>query len=165
MKSISNIFLKTFNNANSLIYGIGNIGRQDDGLGWQMIDWIEGNNILPNAEKMKHYQLHLEDADLISYKKNVLFIDASKEKGLKTFEIEKIKPNIDFSFTSHDISIAPILATCKMCFNYMPNVYLLKIKGYEWELKEGITQKAKQNLDKVKNSFMQNNQNNEIHRK
>ncbi len=145
-----NIQLSDFNNSDSLVYGIGNIGRQDDGLGWAFIDWIEENNILPKAEVTKHYQLHLEDADLISYKKKVLFIDATKELDIEDVDLVKVEPCLDFSFTSHDISIASILATCQLCFKAVPEVYLLKIKGYEWELKIGITKNAEANLKKAK---------------
>ena len=145
--------LKDFNSTSSLVYGIGNVGRQDDGLGWAFIDWLNEDGIISNAEIMKHYQLHLEDADLISYKKRVLFIDATKEVSVDKFEIVKIKPKLDFTFTSHDISIASILSTCQLCFDYFPEVYLLKIRGYEWELKEGLTNLAMENLCAVKNEF------------
>lgn len=146
--------LADFNNIDSLIYGIGNIGRQDDGLGWALVDWLIEGGIVPKVEKMKHYQLHLEDADLISHKKRVLFIDATKEPEVETFEFVKINPKLDFTFTSHDISIASILATCKLCFDYIPEVYLLKIKGYEWELKEGLTNLAVDNLEITKNELI-----------
>ncbi|MCF6167124.1 hydrogenase maturation protease [Lutibacter sp.] len=145
--------LRIFNTTSSLIYGIGNIGRQDDGLGWAFIDWLTKEKLFSKAETMKHYQLHLEDADLISHKKRVLFIDATKEPDVETFEFVKIDPKLDFTFTSHDISIASILATCKLCFDYIPEVYLLKIKGYEWELKEGLTDKAIENLNISKDIF------------
>lgn len=140
------IALADYNTVDSLIYGIGNIGRQDDGLGWAFIDWVEAKAICPKAELMRHYQLHLEDADLISHKKQVLFVDASKAPELESFHLEKIKSKMDFSFTSHAISVPSILATCNTCFDYMPEVYFLTIKGYEWELQQGLTEKAKQNL-------------------
>ncbi len=147
--------LADYNNADSLIYGIGNIGRQDDGLGWAFIDWLENESICPKAELMRHYQLHLEDADMISYKKQVLFVDASKVVNLKTFQLEKVKPKMDFSFTSHAISVESILATCKTCFDYTPKVQFLTIKGYEWELQQGLTSKAQQNLDLAIQFFKQ----------
>jgi hydrogenase maturation protease len=140
------LVLADYNNADSLIYGIGNVGRQDDGLGWAFIDWLEAELICPQAEIMRHYQLHLEDADLISHKKKVLFVDATKVPEVEWFHLEKIKPRLDFSFTSHAISIPSILATCKTCFGYMPEVHFLTIKGYEWNLQQGLTEKARQNL-------------------
>lgn len=140
------VTLAEYNNADSLIYGIGNIGRQDDGLGWAFVDWLEDESICPEAEIMRHYQLHLEDADLISHKKKVLFVDATKVPEVESFQLEKVKPRLDFSFTSHAISVPSILATCKTCFGYMPEVYFLTIKGYEWELQQGLSEKARHNL-------------------
>ncbi|PCH98076.1 MAG: Ni/Fe hydrogenase [Gammaproteobacteria bacterium] len=143
--------LEQYNNNSSLIYGIGNIGRQDDGLGWAFVDWLEKEKICKNAELVRHYQLHLEDADLISYKKNILFVDATKSHEVNSFSIEKLSPKMDFSFTSHAISIPSIMATCQQCFNCLPDVHLLTIKGYEWELQQGLTQQAQQNLTAVTN--------------
>ena len=33
-----------FDDPSSLIYGIGNVGRQDDGLGWAFIDRLEARH-------------------------------------------------------------------------------------------------------------------------
>lgn len=146
------VTLADYNNSSSLIYGIGNIGRQDDGLGWAFIDWLEEESICPKAELMRHYQLHLEDADLISYKKQVLFVDATKALDVEFIQLENMQAKMDFSFSSHAISIPSIMATCRQCFEKVPEVQLLTIKGYEWELQLGLTEKAKQNL-KVATDF------------
>jgi hydrogenase maturation protease len=150
------LHLADYNNSDSLIYGIGNIGRQDDGLGWAFIDWLETESLCPKADIMRHYQLHLEDADLISYKKRVLFIDATKESGVQTFQLRQPEPKMDFSFTSHAISIPAIMATCKQCFNHLPEVHLLTIKGYEWALQEGLTPAARKNLQAATRFFKNN---------
>lgn len=146
------VTLADYNNSSSLIYGIGNIGRQDDGLGWAFIDWLEEESICPKAELMRHYQLHLEDADLISYKKQVLFVDATKALDVESIQLENMQAKMDFSFSSHAISIPSIMATCRQCFEKVPEVQLLTIKGYEWELQLRLTEKAKQNL-KVATDF------------
>ncbi|MDX5962571.1 hydrogenase maturation protease [Rhodococcus opacus] len=139
--------LDYFDSPSSLIYGIGNVGRQDDGLGWAFIDWIEEEGLCPKAEILRHYQLHLEDAELISHKKRVLFVDATKDASVTSFALERAEPRMDFSFTSHAISIPAIMATCQQCFQRLPDVYVLPIKGYEWELELGLTQRARQNLN------------------
>ncbi len=74
--------LDEFDDASCLIYGIGNVGRQDDGLGWAFVDWLEARGRCPNAEIQRNYQLLLEDAELISTKKRVLFIDATKDAAV-----------------------------------------------------------------------------------
>jgi hydrogenase maturation protease len=122
------------------------VGRQDDGLGWAFIDWLEATGHCDRAELMRHYQLHLEDADLISYKRRVLFVDATKEDEVSTIALQRVHPRLDFSFTSHAISVQAVLATCQQCFEQSPEVYLLTIKGYEWELEEGLSVSAEKNL-------------------
>ncbi len=139
--------LADYNHSSCLIYGIGNVGRQDDGLGWAFIDWLESTSFCVESKIMRHYQLHLEDADLISRKKRVLFVDATKAPDVESFRLEKVAPKMDFSFTSHAISIPAIMATCEQCFQCLPEVHLLAIKGYEWELQEGLTPMATRNLE------------------
>jgi hydrogenase maturation protease len=142
----NNLTLNHFDSDSALIYGIGNIGRQDDGLGWAFIDWLEASSICLKAEKVRFYQLNLEDADLISRKERVLFVDASKDTTVDSFRLYKAEPKMDFSFTSHAMSIETIMATCEQCFGKIPEVYVLAIRGYEWELQIGLTEQAKNNL-------------------
>lgn len=144
-----------FDEPTTLVYGIGNVGRQDDGLGWAFIDRLEAEGLCAHSELMRHYQLHLEDADLISDKSRVLFVDASKEESLDSFRIERVRPSMDFSFTSHAMSVPTILATCQSCFQRAPEVYILAIRGYAWELEMGLSQGAKRNLDAAFDFFTQ----------
>jgi hydrogenase maturation protease len=141
------VTLDDFDSSLSLIYGIGNVGRQDDGLGWAFVDWLEAEALCTRAEIRRHYQLHLEDADLISHKKRVLFVDATKDASVESFTLGRAEPKMDFSFTSHAISISSIMATCQQCFQRLPEVYVLAIRGYDWELKMGLTQEARHNLN------------------
>jgi len=146
MNAASNLTLDYFNHEDALIYGIGNIGRQDDGLGWAFIDWLDASGRCAKAELLKFYQLNLEDADLISHKQRVLFIDASKDATVDSFRLYQAVPKMDFSFTSHAMSVETIMATCGQCFGRVPEVYVLAIRGYEWELQIGLSAAAENNL-------------------
>ncbi|WP_428033804.1 hydrogenase maturation protease [Amphritea sp.] len=141
------VVLADFNTADCLIYGIGNIGRQDDGLGWAFVDWLEAAGVCPEAETVRNYQLFLEDADLISEKRRVLFIDATQDPEVESYSLQRAGGKLDFSFTSHAISVPSIIATCQLCFERQPEVYILAIRGYEWALQEGLTAAAQANLD------------------
>jgi hydrogenase maturation protease len=136
--------LDVFDDASALIYGIGNVGRQDDGLGWAFVDRLEERS--PRATLRRAYQLNLEDADLISGFARVLFVDATKDPGVASFAVTRPEPKLDFSFTSHAISVPAILATTQQCFGRLPEVYLLAIRGYEWQLQLGLTEAAQSNL-------------------
>ena len=65
-----------------LIYGYGNPGRQDDGLGNEFVEimekWIADEGI-KNVFTDSNYQLNIEDADTISSKDIVVFVDATIE--------------------------------------------------------------------------------------
>ncbi|MCD6565713.1 MAG: hypothetical protein J7K53_07185, partial [Bacteroidales bacterium] len=65
-----------------LIYGYGNPGREDDGLGNAFVgairSWIEKNK-LTHIEIDSNYQLNIEDADIMARNDIVLFVDATEE--------------------------------------------------------------------------------------
>jgi hydrogenase maturation protease len=138
--------LEAFDDADTLIYGVGNLGRQDDGLGWAFIDWLEEQGWCRKAQCERVYQLSLEDADLFSRVQRVLLVDASKDPALESFSLYAAAPRLDFSFTSHALSIEAVMATCQLCFGRTPQVHVLALRGYEWELQLGLTTQARNNL-------------------
>ena len=75
-----------------LIIGIGNSGRQDDGLGWKLLDFLNEQN-LENIELIYKYQLQIEDADLISSYDRVIIVDAVKHKVDNGFYFTKCNPS------------------------------------------------------------------------
>ncbi|MCD4745021.1 MAG: hypothetical protein K8R58_01840 [Bacteroidales bacterium] len=140
-----------------LLYGYGNPGRQDDGLGNEFVnrmqEWINKEGI-KNFEFESNYQLNIEDAHVISDKELVIFIDASDE-DIQDFCISKVTESSKMSFTTHSASPGFIVDLCKKLFNKSPLTLLLHIKGYEWNLKEELTEKAEENLNKAMNYFKQ----------
>ena len=101
----------TLDDPSCLIYGIGNVGRQDDGLGWAFVDWLEESRLCPRARLVRGYQLVLEDADLLARVRVVLFVDSTEGPGRQSFEVQRPLPHLDVSFTSHALSVPSVLAT------------------------------------------------------
>ncbi|MDD5571034.1 MAG: hydrogenase maturation protease [Bacteroidales bacterium] len=135
-----------------LFYGYGNPGRQDDGLGIKFIEetekWISENNF-KNIDTDSNYQLNIEDAEKISHYDVVYFVDATME-NIDNFELTKVAPDTGKAeFTTHSVSPEYVLGLCKNIFNKTPETYLLHIKGYEWEMKEELSEKAKMNLSEA----------------
>ncbi len=138
----------------TLLYGYGNPGRMDDGLGTSFVEdfqrWIEQEDI-KNIHTDSNYQLNIEDAEKISAYESVIFVDASKEP-IEQFSFTKVdaaKARVEF--TMHAVSPAYVLYLCKDLFQKSPETYLLHIKGFEWDFKETLTPKAQEN----KNAAMQ----------
>ncbi|HBH06149.1 MAG TPA: Ni/Fe hydrogenase [Flavobacteriales bacterium] len=132
----------------TLIYGIGNPGRQDDALGILAIEELKSNTPATSGiDFEQNYQLNIEDAELISKYDLVYFIDASMEDVLD-FKIESLSPdNQQIEFTMHAVSPAYILYLCHSLFGRMPEAYVVHVKGFEWNLKEGLTEKARSSLN------------------
>ncbi len=135
----------------TLIYGYGNPGRQDDGLGVELVRRLEEWAVemeLVDIEFDKNYQLNIEDAEAISNKDLVIFADASQEE-IEDFCLSRVDGNAKVSFTSHAASPGYVVELCKELFQKEPHVMLLHIKGYEWDIKEGISDRALDNLEKA----------------
>jgi hydrogenase maturation protease len=135
-----------------LLYGYGNPGRQDDGLGNAMIDlvdeWIKKEKIA-GIKTDSNYQLNIEDADAISDKDLVIFIDASIEP-IESYKLTKVESSdSQIEFTMHAVSPAFVLDLCHKIYKTFPDTFLLHIKGYEWDFMEGFTDKAESNLLKA----------------
>ncbi|MCK5781018.1 MAG: hydrogenase maturation protease [Flavobacteriales bacterium] len=136
----------------TLVYGFGNPGREDDGLGDAMIKrlqtWVKDNYIL-DVDLESNYQLNVEDAEMISNYQRVIFVDASKE-DIKVCKIEKLKPaKKTIEFTMHAVSPSYLIYLARELFHKSPECYLLSIRGKYWTIKEGISIDASMNLDKT----------------
>ncbi len=147
-----------------LVYGYGNPGRQDDGLGaafvHQLNGWIEENN-RDEVHTDTNYQLNIEDAATIQPYSEVVFVDASTE-DIDAFAFDEVKPDsARLEFTMHAVSPAFVVDLCQKIYGLAPPAKLLHIKGYEWDFKEELTGKAQQNLQKafrfLTHYFSQNN--------
>lgn len=134
----------------TLIYGYGNPGRQDDALGVMLAErteeWLKSNENA-GVETDSNYQLNIEDAERISHFDRVIFADASKEEHIEHFEITQLEPSAKVEFTMHAVSPAFIMHLCQSIYGRTPEAWLVHIRGYEWELSEGLTQKASINLE------------------
>lgn len=131
-----------------LIYGYGNPGRQDDGLGNVFIEFLEEwvkEQKLEGFEFDSNYQLNIEDAAAVADKDLVIFVDASTE-DIKNYILTPIDASTKVAFTTHSASPGYIVGLSKKLYNKFPPTYLLHIKGYEWDFKEGLSKQAKQNL-------------------
>ena len=130
-----------------IIYGFGNPGRQDDGLGPAIISRLEEENI-PDIKTECNYQLNIEDALLISEFNIAIFVDASQncEEPFLYYGIEQAD---EIKFTTHSMSPQSVLALCSDLYNKNVKSFILEIRGYEWEMAEGLSLKAQGNLEKA----------------
>jgi hydrogenase maturation protease len=136
-----------------LVYGFGNPGRMDDGLGNEFSRlteaWATAQN-LTHVVCDSNYQLNVEDALEISAYDVVIFADATIEDEVEDYRFDILDPEKEsIKYTLHAASPGYILELCNSLYGKFPTTYLMRIKGYEWDFKEGLTAGALQNLDKA----------------
>ena len=136
-----------------LIYGYGNPGRKDDGMGIKITEMIEEwktAHDLYQIDVDSNYQLNVEDAEKVSQYDIVIFADASQETDLTNFRLTEVEPNEQkVEFTMHAVSPAYIVHLCQKLFHKKPEAKLLSIKGYRWEFEEGISDSALLNMERA----------------
>ncbi len=91
------------------------------------------------------YQLQVEDALLFSEYDKVIVVDASK-KGKEPFSWKKLQPAKKYSFTTHALPPEAVLDLCLTLYGKKPQAFLLAIRGYDFEIGEGLSPAAGRNL-------------------
>jgi len=134
-----------------LVYGYGNPGRQDDGLGYNFVKNLEEKNT-QMFDLDFNYQLNIEDASNIADYDIVVFVDASLRIE-EDFTFAPLKAAEETRHTTHAISAQAVLHLCQQVYHKTPEAYLLEIKGYEWELDEKLTLKSEIALKKALEFF------------
>lgn len=133
---------------NCLVLGIGNSGRQDDGLGWEFLHLLEQEN-LKHVICAYRYQLQIEDAEFLNSFDSVIFVDASRENYRDGFTWKLVVPSNQYSFSTHSLKPETILFLSENLYDHRPTSHILGIQGYEWALENKISKKAKTNLQKA----------------
>ncbi len=133
-----------------LIYGYGNPGRQDDGIGARFTElfekWKEEQN-LDHISVDCNYQLNIEDSAVIAEYDMVIFVDASIVEDVENYRLEKIKPDdATIEFTMHAVSVSYVVDLCNKIYGKTPESYVLHIKAYEFDFIEELTPKAAVNM-------------------
>lgn len=130
-----------------LIIGIGNPGRCDDAIGPELVEMLE-NKVPGFVECTADYQLNIEDAEDLAKVELAIFIDASMESA-EPFGFYALEPSAEITFTTHTLSAESLLALAKSTFGNAPESFMLGVKGYEFEIGEGLSEKAQMNRDKA----------------
>ncbi len=137
----------------TLVLGIGNSGRKDDGLGWKFIDFLNEQGI-KDLELDYRYQLQIEDAELISHYDRIIFVDATKETTKEGFYLKPCARERLKELNSHSLHPDTVHSLCSAIYGKDPECLILGIEGKEWELKTGLSSEARRNLERAKRYFI-----------
>ena len=133
-----------------LIYGIGNVGRQDDGIGPLLVERLE-TAVMPAGVTLESgYQLAPEDALTLSAHDTVLFVDASTATDAPVpYALEPVGPATEISFSTHAMSIGSLLALSARLYGRAPRAYTLAVPAYDFEVNAPLSRRAEENLQRA----------------
>ena len=132
-----------------LIFGYGNLSRGDDALGPALLQYVRDNFDLEKIELLDDFQLQVEHALDLCGRELILFVDAAVTYD-GAFGFTELTPAKDSSYTTHAMSPAAVLSVYQDLNKHTPPpCFLLSIKGEKFELGEGLTVNARNNLEQA----------------
>lgn len=131
-----------------LIFAVGNESRGDDALGPLLLRRI-GPQVSDDVECLEDFQFQVEHVADLSGRKQVVFVDADVSCE-PPFRFMPVKPAHDHSYTSHAQSPEALLHTFEQVYgDGLPQCHVLRIRGYGFELGEGLSPEAAENLEQA----------------
>lgn len=128
-----------------LLFGYGNPGRGDDALGPMMVEAIE-KEAYPQVECLTDMQLQVEHAMDLEHRRQIIFVDADMSCRAP-YEYAQLAAEKDGSYTSHAMTPSALLYAYRRVFERdAPPAYLLRIRGYDFELGAPLGGLAEKNL-------------------
>ncbi len=132
--------------ARALVYGYGNPGRLDDGLGPALVRELSRRGLRAEVDLETAYQLQVEDAELVGGHDLVLFADAAAS-GPEPYELRRLEPRGRPEFSTHSLEPGAVLALAREHFGGPTEAFVLGIRGYEFDdYGERLSPGARRNL-------------------
>ena len=133
-----------------LIYGIGNVGRQDDGLGIRVVERLQEAGVRAGVTLEANYQLTPEDALTLSRHAAVIFVDATIEPDApEPYALCPVSPASSAEFSTHALSPGSVLALCERLYGTSPAACVMAIPGYTFEVNADISWRAESHLERA----------------
>lgn len=128
-----------------LLFGYGNPGRGDDGLGPALVEHFSQSNSTC-LSCLSDMQLQVEHVTDLADHQLVLFADADMSCSAPLL-LEAIHPAQDVSYTSHAMTPQALLHAFRQLYGKpAPPAFLLRMRGHHFELGDDFSAQAQANL-------------------
>ena len=133
-----------------LIFAVGNESRGDDALGPLLLrelnTWLISNGISDQFELLEDFQLQIEHAMDMQDRRLILFVDAGMDTNAP-FSFYRAHLNNEPILYSHTLAPEALLKVYEQFYNELPpDVFILCIRGEQFELGEDISRQAEDHL-------------------
>ncbi len=130
-----------------LVFAIGNESRGDDALAPLLVRGLRGRLETGQIELIEDYQLQVEHVTDLAGRSAVLFVDADMSCA-EPFHFSEIAAAHDHSYTSHAMTPSALLHAYRQVYGTdAPASFLMRIRGYGFELGDSLSDRAAVNLE------------------
>jgi hydrogenase maturation protease len=152
----------------TLLFGYGNIYRQDDGVAWHLLHEIMLRNNIhlhhdvdlsyrDNDQKVDYVfelQLTPETANCLSDYNKVCFMDAHTGALPNNIHLEPVRIGFQKSPFTHHLTPSSLLAIASTILTKVPETILVSVRGYEFGFSQSLSQKTAQLVGKAADSII-----------
>ncbi len=136
-----------------LIFAYGNMSRGDDALGPLLSKRLQQQGVSQGCGQplkfLTDYQIQIEHALDMRHCRRVLLIDAAQDFN-QAYRFFPIHPGQQTLYTTHGMSAATLLHTYQQVVGEAPPpTAMLAIRGYHFQLGQGLSAQAKDNLEQA----------------
>jgi len=133
-----------------LLFGYGNISRGDDALAPLLLERIQCSGVTQVAghpiKFLSDYQMQIEHVTDMFGCERILLIDADQSID-EPFSFYPVKERQETSYTTHGMTPSTLLHTFKQTYKQSaPTTSMLAVRGYSFELGQGLSTEAQNNL-------------------
>lgn len=137
----------------TLIFGYGNLDRQDDGVAWHVIVQLRKLLEISQPEEVDQdfgsdsdlvfvYQLQLTpeiSSELVEFDR-VCFIDAHAGTIPEDIQFRKLLPEFQHSPLTHHLTPESLLAITSAVYQHIPQTILVTIRGFEFQFTQNLSE-------------------------
>jgi hydrogenase maturation protease len=139
--------------ADTLIIGIGNADRQDDGVGWHIVKILAeklGKTVPEDpgeivevetdlADMMFIQQIYPELAETLSHYRRACFVDAHTADIAEEISWVVLQPEYEKSPLTHHMSPSTVLSIGNTIYDHMPETILVSVRGYHFQFERALS--------------------------
>jgi hydrogenase maturation protease len=115
----------------TLVLGYGNRSRNDDGVGWFVLERLQELG-LANVELVVSHQLDVDHAEPISGFDEVIFVDAAIPQSPQPITLTVVQPSFCSHAVAHYLTPGDLLALAQTLFGHAPRGILFSVRGSDF---------------------------------
>ena len=132
----------------TVVLGYGNRSRNDDGVGWFVVEQLQ-RLALPDVELITSHQLDVDQAETISHFDTTIFVDAAMSQGQPLVTQTEVQAHFQSHAVAHYLTPADLLALSKTLYGREPRAILFSIRGHDFNFGTTLSPATEQGAQDV----------------